>query len=115
MTSDEIKAANESGGFIGPGIGKRAALDAQGWAKCGDMLTKDGRFGCVSYGGLVLWPRLETEAAVERRELEHYRSLWMSANDELERMKSINAQCNSRIIDLELRVLELEAAGHGKH
>jgi hypothetical protein len=66
---------SDDGGFKGPGIRKRAALDSEGWSKVGDMLAKDNRYACVSYSGLVLWPRLETEAAAERNELERLRGL----------------------------------------
>lgn len=110
MTEPNIIQATD---YTGPGKNKRGMLAREGWVNCGEMLCKDDRYACISYGGLVLWPRLETEAAAERLELQHYRSLWCRANEELEIHKSISAQRQMRCNELELRVIELEQMLYG--
>jgi hypothetical protein len=52
---------------------------------------------------------MSDEITERDKELELYRRLWMEKNDQVEGLENLNAVRMSRIVELELRVLELEA------
>lgn len=49
------------------------------------------------------------------RELDIYRRQWLEMHSELSNAQALIGLRNARIVELELRVMELESGGHGKH
>lgn len=68
--------------------------------------------GIIS-GIAVRIEKLETELTERRRELEMYRRQWMEAHTELSNAQALIGLRNVRIVELELRVVELERQIYG--